>query len=236
MSDPLQLLTLGAAFAAGFAGSTHCLVMCGGMAGALGMRARAAAQGRVAAARAVLLQQAGRISGYAVAGALVGGLSQGARGLVQSGAAEKPLRIAAGLVTLLIAIRVLSGTNLLARFEKVGAPVWRRLQPIAQHAARGNRWYHALGMGFAWGWLPCGMVYSLLLMAAASGHAVSGAAVMASFGLGTVPALFASSIVATQLPNLAGRPMVRLVSGALLVVFAAWMLLPPALLSAQHVH
>lgn len=236
MNDPLQLLTLGAALAAGFAGSAHCLVMCGGMAGALGMRARAAAQGRVAAVQAVLLQQAGRISGYALAGALLGGLSQGARGLMQASAAERPLRIAAGVITLMIALRVLGGWNLLARFEKLGAHVWRRLQPIAQHAARGKRWYHALGMGFAWGWLPCGMVYSILLMAAASGGALSGAAVMASFGLGTLPALLASSVVAAQLPHIAGRPVVRVASGVLLVMFATWMLLPPTLLSAQHVH
>ena len=234
MTEPMQLLTCGAAFAAGFAGSAHCFVMCGGMAAALGVRARAGA--RRGMAPSVVLQQAGRITGYAAAGALVGGMSQGAQHLAPLSSAEGPLRIAAGLITLLLAIRVLSGWNPLARLEKLGTHLWRRLQPLAQSAARGSRWYHALAIGLLWGWLPCGMVYSVLLMAAASGHAVSGAATMLSFGLGTVPALLLSSVLAAQVPRIAGRPAVKMVSGALLVVFAAWMVAPLALLPAGHVH
>lgn len=234
MTDPLQLLTCGAAFAAGFAGSAHCFVMCGGMAAALGVRARAS--GQRSAWLQSALQQAGRITGYASAGALVGALSQGARGLVPLAAAEAPLRIAAGLITALVAIRVLGGWNLLARFEHLGTHVWRRLQPLAQQAARGTRWYHAFAIGLLWGWLPCGMVYSVLLMAAASGHAASGAATMLSFGLGTVPALLLSTVLAAQLPRIARQPALRRVSGALLLAFAVWMLLPPALLPAAHVH
>src|SRR5262245_47403787 len=103
MNDLSQLLMLGAAVAAGFAGSGHCFVMCGGMAGAFGMRVRAAAQGTLGPVWAVLFNQTGRITGYALVGALVGALSQGAKNLLHFGAAERPLRSAAGLVTLLIA-------------------------------------------------------------------------------------------------------------------------------------
>lgn len=46
-------------------------------------------------------------------------------------------------------------------------------------------------LGMLWGWLPCGMVYSVLAGAAVSGDAVNGAAIMAAFGAGTLPLLLA---------------------------------------------
>ena len=229
-----QLLVLGAGFAAGFAGSAHCFVMCGGMAAALGMRARAIRTGNVVAH--TLLQQSGRILGYASVGALVGALSQGASALTPLNRAEAPLRIAAAVITLLVALRVLSGRNWLAGLERLGSKLWRRLQPLIQRTIQGGRWYHTLLLGLLWGWLPCGMVYSALLLAATTGSSMLGAGVMLSFGLGTLPALLASSLLAAHLPSMTGLPVVRALSGALLVIFAVWMLLPQVWLVGHHVH
>jgi hypothetical protein len=64
-------LTLGAALLLGFAASGHCLVMCGGIAGALGLATAKNANGRPRAPL-VIAYQVGRIASYAVAGALVG--------------------------------------------------------------------------------------------------------------------------------------------------------------------
>jgi sulfite exporter TauE/SafE len=231
-----QLLLLGAGWAAGLAGSVHCFVMCGGMAAALGLRARAAAAHASGVVLQTLLQQSGRLLGYTTVGALVGGLSQGASAFAPLRRAEMPLRVAAALVTLLVALRVLSGRNWLAGLERLGSRLWRRLQPLAQRATRGGRWYHTLLLGLLWGWLPCGMVYSALLLAATSGSSVVGGGVMLSFGLGTLPALLVSSLLTAQLPKISARPTLRTVSGVLLVILAVWMLLPQFALGAHHVH
>jgi hypothetical protein len=96
MND-IHSMGLLAALLTGFTSSAHCFAMCGGIAGALGMHARAAGSNTNAAFVAGLYQ-IGRISGYALAGALVGLLgAQAARvaDLVQAGWA---LRIASGVL------------------------------------------------------------------------------------------------------------------------------------------
>jgi sulfite exporter TauE/SafE len=75
--------------------------------------------------------------------------------------------------------------------ESAGGRLWRRLQPLARHVLPAYTVPRALGLGLLWGWLPCGMVYAVLLTAAATGSSWQGAAVMAAFGLGTLPSLLA---------------------------------------------
>ena len=226
------LATLGVAFAAGLAGSTHCVAMCGGMSAALGMRARAGAVGWRASLHAAQYH-VGRIAGYALVGALAGALGQGTHWLMQLARVEVLLRVAAGVLTLLIAVRILTGKNLLAGLERYGLHVWRYLQPHARQAAQGQRWYHALLVGVLWGWLPCGMVYSVLLLAATGGSALSGAAVLACFGLGTLPALLASTVLTSQMPQRMRSPAWRAVNGVLLAAFGVWMVVQPLL---RHGH
>ena len=81
----------------------------------------------------------------------------------------------------------------------------------------------ALAVGALWGWLPCGLVYAQLTVAAASGGALTGALVMASFGLGTVLAL---SVLSTLLHSIGLGRLPRQASGALLLVFGLWTALP----------
>ncbi len=60
--------------------------------------------------------------------------------------------------------------------------------PLASKAIPVNSPAKALSLGVIWGWLPCGLVYSTLTWALASGSIVSGASIMLFFGLGTLPA------------------------------------------------
>jgi len=221
----MPLATLGAALGAGLAGSAHCFAMCGGMAGAVGIRAQMAPAALPPAVHATL-SQLGRVAGYAMVGAIAGALSQGTQWFLELAKAEALLRVAAGLLTLLIAVRLLWGRNFLAPLERAGQHVWRRLQPHAHRAARNPRWYGSLVLGLLWGWLPCGMVYSVLLLATTTGSPALGAATMACFGLGTLPAMLASSLLVTQMRQLIGGPLLRTASGLLLTGFGLWMLLP----------
>jgi sulfite exporter TauE/SafE len=233
------VVSLSAAFVAGVAGSTHCFAMCGGMAGALGMRARASAAGAAAAFNAGLYQ-VGRIAGYSAAGALfgfAGAKLQHMFDLLRIGAV---LRVTSGVLLILIALRLLVRWNALGAVERLGARFWSRLQPLARRVARAQGRGRALLLGLLWGWLPCGLVYSMLMFAAASSDALYGASIMGAFGLGTLPSMLTSSLLAAQAQRLLAQRWPRTVSGVLLIAFGCWMIAAPLLHAtapgAGHVH
>ncbi|HLS81356.1 MAG TPA: sulfite exporter TauE/SafE family protein [Steroidobacter sp.] len=216
-------VTLTAALLAGFAGSGHCLAMCGGLAGALGMRARAASHDTTGVLARAMLYHAGRLGGYAVAGALCGALGATLHAALDLARISIGLRLASGVLLILVAMRVLFAWNALAGLERLGARLWRTIQPLAGRAALGGGVGDAALLGFLWGWLPCGLVYSMLVFAALSGDAANGAAVMLAFGVGTLPSMLTSSVLVTQVQRLVHDRSARLVSGVLLLAFGVWL-------------
>jgi len=90
-------------------------------------------------------------------------------------------------------------------------------------------------MGLLWGWLPCGLVYSVLVAAALAGSAGAGALTMLGFGLGTLPAMSALSYAARWLPQRDG--VTARLFGALLVACGLWTaILPVAILTGSQPH
>ncbi|MDQ1309518.1 MAG: uncharacterized protein QG601_787, partial [Pseudomonadota bacterium] len=151
-------LSLGAAFVAGLAASGHCIGMCGGIAGALAMRSQQALPGsRVALALAYNLS---RIASYAVAGAIAGLLGRTLLKAVDVAPLSIAFRVLAGLIMLAAAGRLLFGWRLLDPLESAGSGLWRRIAPWAGRQGRSGGLGGAIGLGLAWGWLPCGMTYS----------------------------------------------------------------------------
>ncbi|AMN47636.1 hypothetical protein ACG33_11100 [Steroidobacter denitrificans] len=222
--DTSGMISLWAALIAGLSGSAHCFAMCGGLAGALGMRARAASPGRSAGLNA-LAYHLGRIGGYMLAGALCGAFGAGLQSALDLTRLAVSLRIASGVLLILVAIRLLSARNLLAWLDGLGARFWRRLQPAAHRAARSSGLGSALALGLMWGWLPCGLVYSMLLFAALSGTALHGATIMAAFGAGTLPSMLGSTLLASRLQAWVSKRWPRVVSGTVLLIFGMWMAL-----------
>lgn len=216
-------LSLSAALLAGLAGSVHCFAMCGGMAGALGLRTRAHSISSLHAATGASLYQFGRIGGYALAGALCGFAGSIVRTLLDLARLGATLRVASGVLMILIALRLLVRWNALAPIERWGARFWARLRPLTSHTASRTGALNALALGFLWGWLPCGLVYSMLLFAATSANAIHGALIMATFGLGTLPSMLTSSWLAPQLSRLINVRWSRAATGTLLLAFGAWM-------------
>jgi sulfite exporter TauE/SafE len=74
-------------------------------------------------------------------------------------------------------------------------------------------------LGAVWGWLPCGMVYSVLLTAMLSGDAVSGAKVMLVFGLGTLPMLLTLGVLGMRLKGWLLDRRVRITGGVIVLLF-----------------
>jgi sulfite exporter TauE/SafE len=133
------------------------------------------------------------------------------------------LRVLSGLIMVAAAGRLLFGWRLLDPLEAAGARLWRQIAPLAgaQHGRRGLR--GAIGLGLAWGWLPCGMTYSMLLLAATTASAPLGAIVMLTFGAGTLPSMVTAGVAFDRMARLlSARLSLRRVAGALLLLFGLW--------------
>jgi sulfite exporter TauE/SafE len=193
--------------------------MCGGIVGMLGVRQAAGARGWAAIAAAHL----GRVATYSAIGALVGFAGAAALGGLLGARGLLALRVVAAVLVIVIGCQLLLGRPLLGAFERGGAKIWRRIAPLLRGLLPPRDPVRALAVGALWGWLPCGLVYSELAVAASSGGPAAGALVMASFGLGTVLSL---SVVSTLLHSLGLGRMPRQVSGAVLVLFGVWIVLP----------
>ncbi|HKS54821.1 MAG TPA: sulfite exporter TauE/SafE family protein [Steroidobacteraceae bacterium] len=231
MPEGATVITASAAFIAGLAGSVHCVAMCGGLAGALGMRTRTC--NWQTTLRNASLHHAGRLGGYAAAGAAVGWLGITLQSLLNLPLLAVIARLAAAVVLMLIAARILFGWNALAPLERLSARFWRAVRPLAGKAASSGSGAGNLLLGLFWGWLPCGLVYSMLLFAALSGNALNGAAVMLMFGLGTLPAMLAATVLASRIPHSLRWSGTRQAVGVLLLMFGIW-LGWAALASAHH--
>jgi len=239
--DPAAL-SLGAAFVAGIAGSGHCLGMCGGIAGALAMRRPQAAFGtKLGYALAYNLS---RITSYAIAGALAGLLGRTLLNAVDVKPLSIAFRVVAGVIMIAAAAQLMFGWRLLGPLESAGSGLWRRIAPWAGRQGQSGGLGGAIGLGLAWGWLPCGMTYSMLLLAATTASVPTGAAVMLAFGLGTLPSMVTATVAFERMAKLlSSRATLRNVAGALLLAFglytagsALMKLRPPAEPAEQHEH
>jgi sulfite exporter TauE/SafE len=231
---PIDLLTLGAALLAGVMGSLHCLAMCGGIAVSLGTAAGPTTTRRSAFGAATTLNLA-RVLGYVLAGAMVGGIGGALAHLLDLSAWQTALRIALGAALMLIALRLFGvgdRWNLLNRF---GARFWQLLAPLQRRLLPANSWPRRTALGVLWGWLPCGLSSSLLMVAWLEADPLHGALVMFAFGVGTLPAMITLTWSGSRISHLlANRSLKAAAAGlvflaGLLTALAPWLMSVPAL-------
>ncbi|GAB2914798.1 sulfite exporter TauE/SafE family protein [Rheinheimera gaetbuli] len=206
-----------AALLIGLIGSSHCLVMCGGIAGALQLSMTGSAKHKL------LLQlhlSAGRLTTYALFGGAVGYFGVSAMQL--AGASLLWLRLVAGLLLLMMALYISRLWFGLLVLEKLGQHIWRHVQPLAQRLLPLKRASNAYAYGMCWGALPCGLVYSTLGWSLASGSAGQGAFIMLGFGLGTMPAILLTGSAATLLTQLKNQRAFRYSAALLLAIYAIY--------------
>jgi hypothetical protein len=216
----LESLSLLGGVAVGVLGSAHCVVMCGGIAGALSLAPGAGGAGVGARQAAYNL---GRVASYAIAGALAGAFGIGLARLFGA-TGTMVLRALAALLLLALGLYLAGWWSGLARLERQGARLWRHVAPLAARLRPGRSLAGALALGMVWGWLPCGLVYSALALATTSGDWQRGALLMAGFGLGTLPAMIATGLAAGRAATLARAVAPRRVAGVMLIAFALWTL------------
>jgi sulfite exporter TauE/SafE len=175
----------------GIASSLHCLGMCTGIAVSLCMASAPSDHSHLL--RDNILINAGRITGYMLAGMAVGALGTAAFGVLDRSMAHLVLRWAAAVSLGWIGLSMMG-------FVPIPEPVFRLGAVVSDGLARltGNLGRFALAgrfaAGCAWGFVPCAMVYAALFYAMLSGSWLNGAIVMLGFGLGTLPPIFAAGM------------------------------------------
>ncbi|TVS17640.1 MAG: sulfite exporter TauE/SafE family protein [Gammaproteobacteria bacterium] len=219
------------AFTIGLLGSGHCLAMCGGIMGALSMRAVAASDatsdGRGAliatSNRGTLLSQlllysTGRLLSYAMLG-----MALGLIGAVLVTALEPARLVLRGLAGgLLIAMGLyLAGLwHGILVLERFGHRLWQRLGSGLRQSQGG-----ALVLGMGWGLLPCGLVYGTLAWAGSAADPMRAGWLMLAFGAGTLPAVLGGGWFGSALLGVLRKPGFRITAGVIVVLFGIWTLI-----------
>lgn len=176
-------LVLGGALLSGLLGGAHCAAMCGGIATSLSMQQRGGWW-------MALQPNLGRVAGYVLAGAIVGGFGHGLLGIARVPALGLAMRAAVGIVLVVAGLRLLDRKGRLSRF--FGGPghrLWSWLRPLQRRLLPADNAGKRFVLGMLWGWMPCGLSTTLLAAAWLQASAIHGAATMAAFGLGTLPVM-----------------------------------------------
>lgn len=209
-----------AAFLIGLLGAGHCMGMCGGIASLMNL-------GQVSTKRQwlnPLFYNIGRLSSYALIGAIIGGSISTISSYSGINSPLNWLRLLSAVFMLLLALYIGQWWNGLIWIEKLGQSLWKHIAPFGQKLLPIKRPIYAIPFGFIWGWLPCGLVYSMLTWAAAAGNSINGALIMLAFGLGTLPLMLAVGVSATQFNQLVKSLLFRRLGAFILLAYALFQL------------
>lgn len=205
----------------GLLGSVHCIGMCGGVASALSIAPIREKSLSVSTTSPAIFYNLGRITSYAIAGSLVGGLGNGVRLFADISVWQTVTYGLTNLMLVSLGLYLMNVWHGLTQVEAIGQLLWRHINPLARFILPINTPIKRFLAGSIWGWLPCSMVYSALLTAMFSGTATSGAAVMLAFGLGTLPMLLAVGVFGAHMRSYLQHPAVRITSGVIVIGFGS---------------
>ncbi len=207
------------ALLAGLLGGVHCVGMCGGIVAAFSLRPGGAAPGP----GLHLAYNLGRVLSYTLFGALAGALG-GSLEIAKFLPVQTLLYVLAQVVMILLGLYLAGLSQSVLVFERAGSVLWRVVKPLFQKLLPVRSVPQAVVAGMAWGWLPCGLVYSVLVSALAAASATSGAALMLAFGLGTLPNLLGMGLFARSLQPLLQRLLIRRIAGLTVAGLGVWSL------------
>ncbi|MFM2240556.1 MAG: hypothetical protein RJA69_1930 [Pseudomonadota bacterium] len=196
----------------GLAGGPHCVAMCGaacaGLAQAAGPRRR----------RALITFQIGRLVGYSVLGAVAAGGMQALGWLTVQSAALRPvwsmLHVAAMLLGLLLMLQARQPVWL----DQSARRVWQRVRAFHDRRTRSAPWI----IGALWALMPCGLLYSALMVAALNRTPLEGGMSMALFAMGSSVSLWAGPWLWLRLQALGDGTWGMRLAGLALFAVSAW--------------
>jgi uncharacterized protein len=212
----MQTALAATALLMGLAGGPHCVAMCGAACAGIG-RSSAGTN-----TRSMWIFQAGRVLGYSALGGLAAASMQGLGWLSVHSAALRPIWTLFHVAAALLGLMLLWQARQPVWLEDGARKVWSSVRSVT----KGSAGAAPLLLGVLWSLLPCGLLYSALLVAALTSSALEGAAVMALFALGSSVSLMAGPWLWLRLrkPG-SGQWAIRLAGLALLAtsLWALWM-------------
>ena len=213
-----QLAILTSAFVLGLVGSIHCLMMCSGFAATLQRTQQIS--GQPAALKISLVFNSGRLMSYAIAGAIASWFGATVVNTIGMHQSHMLMQILVGGFLILVGFNISGWWNGLGWIEKGGRRFWSLLQPMTKHVFPVTSFAKAFAAGALWGWLPCGLVYSALVLAMGAEDPFIGALVMILFGLGTTPLMALVGISSNKM-QIAKYPGFKKAVGATVMMFGA---------------
>lgn len=213
-----------AAFLVGLLGGVHCLGMCGGIVSALTFSLPPAQRNGLQLMPLLLAYNGGRISSYVLAGALGGGLGAAFLSLAGVDALRYALQVVAAIFMITLGLYLGGFWMGVAKIENAGRVIWKRIEPFGRRFMPVDSPLKALPLGFIWGWLPCGLVYSVLIWTLSAGSIAKGALLMLAFGLGTLPNLLLMGAAAAKLSKSIRHPWVKRMAGLLVIALGCLLL------------
>ena len=207
-----------AVFFIGLLGGIHCLGMCGSIVGILtGQMPKESSR-----LQFHLAYNAGRIASYTLAGALVGLIGQAGFMLRDVVPVQHLLFLLSSLMLIALGLYISGVWGVVRHLEHAGSFIWKHIQPLTRSLFPITTPARALLLGAIWGWLPCGLVYSVLVTALASGHAQSGALIMLAFGMGTLTNLLVIGLFWEKCRVWIQSPKIRVVAGLIVIAFGVY--------------
>jgi len=216
MTDYLLLIT---AFSLGFLGSPHCAGMCGGIIGVVHSVVVNEVGSKKKQVVYSLAFNSGRLLSYSIAGMIAATLGSSLIGLIGMESSHAAMQMIAGAFMLALGLSIAGWWSGLSRIESFGLKFWGLLQPITTRFMPVRSKTQALLLGSLWGWLPCGLVYTALLLVLATGDALQGGLTMLAFGLGTLPMMALLGLSAGKINQWRANTRFRSVMGSVIILF-----------------
>lgn len=230
--SPIQLVAL----IMGLFSSFHCLGMCGSIIGTLTLSLSRDIRGHKGRLTPfVLSYNLGRIFSYTTAGMIAGTLRYVLEIPFDHDLGYRILQVIAATIMASAGFYIGGWFPRFAYLERLGSRLWRYIEPAGRRLIPVTNLSQALLFGMIWGWLPCGLVYASLALAASAGSPASGALTMAAFGLGTLPAVMGVGIMTHWMTRLSRMRRFRHFAGIVMIFLAMMAAFPQLNPMVMHI-
>lgn len=203
----LTALTL-SALIMGLAGGPHCVAMCGAACTALTNSPQTP--------HAVYIYHLGRLCGYAILGAMATFAIQSIAWASSYSAILHPVWTFFHVLIFCWGMLLIIYARQPIWVDSAGRTVWQHIKKLS--LKQGGHFY----IGMLWAFMPCGLLYSALVIASFNGSPIQGAISMAAFALGSSVSLFFAPWLWLKLKNHVAEGYGMRLAGLLLSMTSAW--------------
>lgn len=215
------------AFTMGLFSSMHCIGMCGSIIGTLTLSLSPEIRNKKTKLFPYVFNyNIGRITSYTMAGAIAGIIGSLITMPISEINGHRLLQLLSASVMASAGFYIAGWFPRFAYIEKIGLRFWKTIEPFGRKLIPVKTRTQAYLFGMVWGWLPCGLVYAALALAATAGDASKSALTMLSFGLGTLPAVMGVGIMTGVLTRLSRMQRFKQAIGLFMVALALLAALP----------